>query len=154
MMIERQEFATEHIHVVKPLRISLNITWYLAACTIWCTGNNCTWNCSGNLLIIDLVFMKWLTDGDSLISDIFSVSGKNLPLHGFFPCGYSTRWQAGHRTGVLTLFYVLKSSHCNIIKRVNIVFGLQLNWICIKAYEQRFFAKNKNSNPIFKSCKN
>lgn len=23
MMIERQEFATEHIHVVKPLRISL-----------------------------------------------------------------------------------------------------------------------------------
>lgn len=40
MMIERQEFATEHIHVVKPLRISLNITWYLAACTIWCTGKN------------------------------------------------------------------------------------------------------------------
>lgn len=38
MMIERQEFATEHIHVVKPLRISLNITWYLAACT----GKNCT----------------------------------------------------------------------------------------------------------------
>lgn len=119
MMIERQEFATEHIHVVKPLRISLNITWYLAACTIWCTGKNCTWNCSGNLLIIDLVFMKWLTDGDSLISDIFSVSGRNLPLHGFSLVVTQHDDRPVVVLASLTLFYDFKSWHCNVIKRVN-----------------------------------
>lgn len=119
MMIESQEFATEHIHVVKPLRISLNITWYLAACTIWCTGKIVHETALG--ICWSLIWSSWsgLLMGTAS-SAIFSLSAAEISLFMVFSLVVT---QHDDRPVVvlasLTLFYDFKSWHCNVIKRVN-----------------------------------
>lgn len=119
MMIERQRFAIEHIHIVKPCVFH----WILP-------GNSLHALAGVHVKIVheaalgicrSLIWSSWsgLLMGTAS-SAIFSLSAAEISLFMAFSFVVT---QHDDRSVVvlasLTLFYDFKSWHCNVIKRVN-----------------------------------